>query len=66
MVSVLFEVIATILDYQMKVLGKQANNSTADFASFMGFFGQITNTVSLVFSILAPRSSSATSGCGGR
>ena len=51
MVSVLFEVIATILDYQMKVLGKQANNSTADFASFMGFFGQITNTVSLVFSI---------------
>ncbi|EOD26009.1 hypothetical protein EMIHUDRAFT_115320 [Emiliania huxleyi CCMP1516] len=39
-VSALFEVIATILDYQMKVLGKAAYSSTADFASFMGMFGQ--------------------------
>ena len=51
-VSALFEVIATILDYQMKVLGKARHTSTADFAAFMGFFGQATNTVSLVFSLL--------------
>mmetsp|Transcript_23831 Transcript_23831/g.70166 ORF Transcript_23831/g.70166 Transcript_23831/m.70166 type:complete len:471 (-) Transcript_23831:41-1453(-) len=51
-VSALFEVIATILDYQMKVLGKAAYSSTADFASFMGMFGQAANTVSLVFSLL--------------
>ena len=51
-VSALFEVIATILDYQMKVLGKASHASTADFAAFMGLFGQATNTVSLVFSLL--------------
>uniref|UniRef100_A0A7S0IL69 ADP,ATP carrier protein n=1 Tax=Calcidiscus leptoporus TaxID=127549 RepID=A0A7S0IL69_9EUKA len=51
-VSALFEIIATILDYQMKVLGKAAHSSTADFASFMGLFGQATNSVSLVFSVV--------------
>uniref|UniRef100_A0A7S4B8I1 ADP,ATP carrier protein n=2 Tax=Chrysotila carterae TaxID=13221 RepID=A0A7S4B8I1_CHRCT len=51
-VSALFEVIATILDYQMKVLGKASHNSTADFASFMGQFGQATNSVSLIFSVV--------------
>lgn len=51
-VSALFEVIATILDYQMKVLGKARHHSTADFAAFMGFFGQAANSVSLVFSLL--------------
>ena len=51
-VSALFEIIATILDYQMKVLGKAAHHSTADFAAFMGFFGQAANSVSLVFSLL--------------
>uniref|UniRef100_A0A7S4B8E2 ADP,ATP carrier protein n=1 Tax=Chrysotila carterae TaxID=13221 RepID=A0A7S4B8E2_CHRCT len=51
-VSALFEVIATILDYQMKVLGKASHDSTADFASFMGLFGQATNSVSLLFSVV--------------
>jgi AAA family ATP:ADP antiporter len=51
-VSALFEIIATILDYQMKVLGKASHHSTADFAAFMGFFGQAANSVSLVFSLL--------------
>lgn len=51
-VSALFEIIATILDYQMKVLGKASYTSTAEFASFMGFFGQAANSVSLVFSLL--------------
>ena len=51
-VSALFEIIATILDYQMKVLGKASYASTADFAAFMGFFGQAANSVSLVFSLL--------------
>ena len=51
-VSALFEIIATILDYQMKVLGKANHDSTADFAAFMGFFGQAANSVSLVFSLL--------------
>ena len=51
-VSAMFEVIATILDYQMKVLGKSRYASTADFAAFMGLFGQATNTVSLVFSLV--------------
>ena len=43
-VSALFEVIATILDYQMKILGKASYHSTADFAAFMGFFGQVSRT----------------------
>ena len=51
-VSALFEIIATILDYQMKVLGKAAHSHTADFAAFMGLFGQATNTVSLIFSLV--------------
>lgn len=44
--------IATILDYQMKVLGKARFPTTAGFASFMGSFGQAANSVSLMFSLL--------------
>jgi AAA family ATP:ADP antiporter len=63
-VSVLFMIEVTIIDYTMKVLAKehydalysglpdsQARSSEA-FASFMGLFGQCTNTLSFFFSLL--------------
>ena len=51
-ISALFEIIATILDYQMKVLGKARYASPAEFAAFLGSFGQAANSLSLVFSVL--------------
>ena len=54
--SVLYKMIATIMDYQLQRLAKVSlwhgqRDTTASFAAFMGSFGLATNTLSLVFSL---------------
>lgn len=60
-VSSLFMVQFTVFDYMMKVLAKDKfelmypddpQAALRGFASFMGRFGQVTNTISFVFSLL--------------
>lgn len=65
-VSCLYEVALTVLDYQMKMLGVahfsptggqgggggSTDGDTEQFAALMGFFGQITNCLSLLLSLL--------------
>lgn len=51
-VSTFCEVIATILDFQMKVIVRESYGSAEDVAAFMGFFGQMTNVTSLVFALV--------------
>ncbi|OQR88799.1 hypothetical protein THRCLA_22792 [Thraustotheca clavata] len=51
-ISSLFEIIVTILDYEMKVLGKQAYPSPNEFAKFTGEFGMAVNSISFITSLL--------------
>lgn len=60
-VSSLFMVQFTVFDYMMKVLAKDKfelmypddpQQALRGFASFMGRFGQVTNTISFLFSLL--------------
>ncbi|OQR89924.1 hypothetical protein ACHHYP_05942 [Achlya hypogyna] len=51
-IASLFEIVITILDYEMKVLGKQAYPSPNDFATFTGKFGMAVNTISFIASLL--------------
>jgi ATP:ADP antiporter, AAA family len=51
-VATLYEVIGTILDYQMKVAADDAFTSAAAVTSFLSKFGMTTNVVSLVFALL--------------
>lgn len=59
-VSSLYMIQVTVVDYMMKVLAKDRyallypNDpvaATAAFASFMGYFGQVTNSISFLFSL---------------
>eukprot|EP01041_Mallomonas_annulata_P004209 gene4209-8380_t len=59
-VSCLFNVQVTVMDYMMKVLAKERfdnlypddpQTSLEAFASFMGHFGQVTNSISFLFSL---------------
>ena len=53
--SCLYEVVLTVLDYEMKVIGRARYGDSAsaanDFAALMGSFGQVTNTLSFIFSL---------------
>lgn len=53
-ITCLFEVVVTVLDFEMKVIAKKQPQyvKAEDFARFMGFFGQATNSVSLFFSLV--------------
>jgi len=60
-VSCIFMVEVTILDFSMKVLAKHEfdamypddpSMATRSFASFMGNFGQVTNGISFIFSLV--------------
>jgi len=53
--ATLYEIIATILDFQMKLLAKPLFPTSAEFASFQGFFGIITNVLALVFALTGTR-----------
>eukprot|EP00736_Rhodelphis_marinus_P013826 Rmarinus@m.26652 len=54
--ATLYEIIATIMDFEMKKLAQRdfesAGDPTEEFAQFMGLFGQATNFLSLVLSLL--------------
>mmetsp|Transcript_26842 Transcript_26842/g.41630 ORF Transcript_26842/g.41630 Transcript_26842/m.41630 type:complete len:562 (+) Transcript_26842:84-1769(+) len=56
-VSCLYEVVLTVMDYEMKLVGlaavessESAGNSSNTFAAFMGSFGIATNALSLILS----------------
>jgi len=59
-ISSLFMVQVTVIDYMMKVLAKERyallfpndpQEANRGFASFMGYFGQTTNSISFLFSL---------------
>ncbi|MFA5074490.1 MAG: Npt1/Npt2 family nucleotide transporter [Candidatus Babeliales bacterium] len=51
-IATFYEVIGTIMDYQMKVLAKQAYPSKEAFTAFLGLFGQSANVLALVMALL--------------
>ena len=51
-VAVLYEVVVTIMDYQMKFLADTVYQGSDSFTSFLGYFGVATNSVALVFAIV--------------
>lgn len=54
-ISCLYEVVLTVLDYEMKVIGRARYGADVraaeQFATLMGHFGQVTNGLSFVFSL---------------
>lgn len=52
LVSTLYEVVATITDYQMKVLAHETATDAASLAAFLGAFGMATNGLALVAALL--------------
>jgi AAA family ATP:ADP antiporter len=52
LISTIYEVIATITDYQMKVLAFESSQSTEALAAFLGAFGMATNGLALVAALL--------------
>lgn len=53
--ATLYEVVATILDFQMKVLAKGIFPTTEQFASFNGLYGVMTNALALLFAVVGTR-----------
>lgn len=51
-VATLYEVVGTILDYQMKFIADETFQSVEKVAQFLGFFGQSANLLSLVFALI--------------
>lgn len=51
-VATLYEIVGTILDFQMKVVAKTTYGSAEKVAQFLGLFGQSANTLSLVFALI--------------
>lgn len=50
-ISTFSEVVGTIMDYEMKVKAKAEYSTPEEFSSFMGYFGQGVNGVSLIFAL---------------
>lgn len=51
-ISTVYEVVATVMDLQMKLLGRAAYTNKEAFASFLGKFAVTTNSLALIFAIL--------------
>ncbi len=51
-VAVLYEVVVTIMDYQMKFIADTVYAGSDSFTSFLGYFGMATNSVALVFALV--------------
>jgi len=51
-VATFYEIVGTILDFQMKLLARQVYSTPETFASFMGNFGIGCNTLTLAFSLV--------------
>ena len=55
-ISCLYEVVLTVLDYEMKIIGRARYDASSaeaagQFAALMGHFGQATNLLSFIFSL---------------
>ena len=54
-ISTLYEVVLTVLDFEMKIMGRARygtdTRGAEEFAALMGNFGQFVNTVSFVFAL---------------
>ena len=51
-IATFYEVIGTIMDYQMKVLAAQKYTNPENFTAFMGLFGQCANFLALTMALL--------------
>jgi AAA family ATP:ADP antiporter len=51
-ISTFYEVVATIMEFQMKMLGRQIYTTKETFASFLGIYGQATNILAFSFAIV--------------
>lgn len=51
-IATLYEVVGTLVDYQMKYLGDEVYTSPEQYLQFLSRFGQITNTMALIFAIV--------------
>jgi AAA family ATP:ADP antiporter len=51
-VATFYEIVGTIIDFQMKILAKQTYVSPEDFTAFLGRFGQAANGIALFFSLI--------------
>ncbi len=51
-VSTVYEVINTVIDYQLKALAKQTYGSGEGLAGFVGFAGQLTNVLAFILAIV--------------
>jgi len=51
-VATLYEVVGTVVDYQMKYLAQQSYNTPEQVARFLGIFGASANSLTLVFALL--------------
>ena len=51
-VATLYEVIGTILDYQMKFAADEVFHTSEGFTRFLGYFGVASNTLALVFALV--------------
>ncbi|MCF7799888.1 hypothetical protein K9L05_00410 [Candidatus Babeliales bacterium] len=51
-IATFYEVIGTIVDYQMKVLAEQEFLTPESFTAFMGLYGQYANFIALLLAVL--------------
>ena len=51
-ISTLYEVVVTIIDYQMKAAGAQFFSTTQEFTTFVGWFGVATNSLAFLMALL--------------
>lgn len=51
-VATLYEIIGTVLDYQMKFIADETYTSAAQVTEFLGLFGQSANLLALVFALV--------------
>lgn len=51
-ISTLYEVVVTIIDYQMKAAGAQFFHSTQEYQTFVGWFGVATNGLAFLMALL--------------
>ncbi len=51
-VATFYEIVGTIIDFQMKILARQTYTTPESFTEFLGRFGQIANGIALFFSLV--------------
>ncbi len=51
-VATFYEIVGTIIDFQMKILARQTYTTPESFTEFLGRFGQAANGIALFFSLV--------------